>query len=130
MLLQGGDATIIATGAVLPMALEAAKALRERGTEVSLIDMHTVKPLDVEAVRNALKKTRAVLTVEDHNVINGLGSAVSEVAAEYGGALVRRMGVQDRFSESGPYLELLKKNGVSVQGIITAMEEMLFRQEA
>lgn len=79
--------------------------------------MHTIKPLDVEAVKKAIETTGKIITVEDHNIINGLGSAVCEVAAEMGKGTVRRIGVQDHFGESAPYEELLKMNGITSENI-------------
>ncbi len=125
LLKQGGDVTIIAAGSVLHLAVKAAKQLEAGGVSVRLIDMHTIKPLDREAVQRALEETGAVLTVEDHNIINGLGSAVCEVAAEYGKGRVRRMGVQDQFGESGPYYTLLEKNGVKAESIAEAAKGMI-----
>ena len=79
--------------------------------------MHTVKPLDTAAVTAAIQEIGRVVTVEDHNIINGIGSAVCEVAAGLGRGVVKRMGVQDQFGESGPYFDLLEKNGVTAQSI-------------
>ena len=76
--------------------------------------MHTIKPLDREAVVKAIHETGRIVTIEDHNILNGLGSAVAEVMAEEGKGKLKRMGVQDRFGESGPYELLLADNGVSV----------------
>ena len=80
--------------------------------------MHTIKPLDTDVVKDCLETIGKVITVEDHNIINGLGSAVCEVAAELGKGKVKRMGIQDRFGESAPYEHLLAKNGVSVDHIV------------
>ncbi len=117
---SGNDVTIIASGSVLHLAVQAAEQLEAEGVSVRLIDMHTIKPLDKEIVRKALEETGAVITVEDHNIINGLGSAVCEVAAELGKGRVKRMGVQDQFGESGPYYKLLEKNGVTAELIAEA----------
>ena len=106
-------------------AYEAADLLEEKGISVRLLDMHTIKPLDTEAVLDALKKTGRVITVEDHNVINGLGSAVCEVAAEAGTGKVIRIGIQDHFGESAPYEKLLDKNGISVDNIVSKAMELL-----
>ncbi|MDD3439758.1 MAG: transketolase family protein [Clostridiaceae bacterium] len=117
---SGNDVTIIASGSVLHLAVKAAEQLEAEGVSVRLIDMHTIKPLDKEIVRKALEETGAVITVEDHNIINGLGSAVCEVAAELGKGRVKRMGVQDQFGESGPYYKLLEKNGITAELIAEA----------
>ena len=87
--------------------------------------MHTIKPIDREAVLSAIRETGAIVTVEDHNVINGLGSAVSEIAAEEGGARVRRIGIQDHFGESAPYDRLLEKSGITADAIISAAKELI-----
>lgn len=122
---KGTDVTIISTGDVLFLAVEAARMLKECSVAVRLIDMHTIKPLDREAVAQALQQTAGIVTVEDHNILNGLGSAVAEVAAELGCGKVIRMGVQDQFGESGPYLELLKKNGITAEAIAESAKALL-----
>lgn len=122
---EGNDISIIASGSVLHMAVEAAEKLEAEGVSVRLLDMHTIKPLDNEAVKKALEETEAILTVEDHNIYNGLGSAVCEIAAELGKGRVKRMGVQDQFGESGPYYKLLEQNGVTVELIVDNVKGML-----
>jgi len=115
--LAGKDATILANGDVLSLAMQAAGEMREEGVSVRLIDMHTIKPLDREAVLKAIYETGRIVTIEDHNILNGLGSAVAEVMAEEGKGKLKRMGVQDRFGESGPYELLLADNGVTVEDV-------------
>ena len=122
---SGNDVTIIASGSVLHLAVQAAERLEAEGGSVRLIDMHTIKPLDKEIVMKALEETGAVITVEDHNILNGLGSAVCEVSAELGKGRVKRMGVQDQFGESGPYYKLLEKNGVTVDLIVDNAKGMI-----
>ncbi len=95
----GKDIAIIANGDTVYLALEAVKKLEEQGISATLLDMHTIKPLDREAVVECLDIGN-IVTVEDHNILNGLGSAVCEVAAEEGMGRVKRIGVQDRFGES------------------------------
>lgn len=114
---EGGDVAIIAAGAIMSLAVQACDLLHAQGIEARLLDMHTIKPLDTAAVTAAVEEIGRIVTVEDHNIINGLGSAVCEVAADLGRGTVRRMGVQDQFGESGPYFDLLKKNGVTAQSI-------------
>ena len=84
----------------------------------------TIKPLDVEAVTAAINDIGKVITVEDHNIINGLGSAVCEVAAEMGKGLVKRVGIRDQFGQSAPYERLLAMNGVTVEDIVAIAESM------
>lgn len=125
VLREGSNVAIIAIGDIMSIALEAADRLKEEGISVRLLDMHTLKPLDVEAVKAAVLETGRIITVEDHNILNGLGSAVSEVVAEIGGAVVRRIGIQDKFGESGPYESLLADNGITVDNIIKTAKQLL-----
>lgn len=115
---DGKDIAIIANGDTVRLAIEAGKKLQAEGISARVIDMHTIKPLDTDVVKDCLETIGKVITVEDHNIINGLGSAVCEVAAELGKGKVKRMGIQDRFGESAPYEHLLAKNGVSVDPIV------------
>ena len=122
---EGTDLCIIAAGAVMSLVQQACQMLEEQGISVRLLDMHTIKPLDREAVLAAIEQTGRIITVEDHNILNGLGSAVCEVAAEAGKGVVKRMGIQDQFGESGPYYDLLQKNGVTSQAIVAQALEIL-----
>lgn len=115
---DGKDIAIIANGDTVRLAIEAGKKLQDEGISARIIDMHTIKPLDTDVVKDCLETIGKVITVEDHNIINGLGSAVCEVAAELGKGKVKRLGIQDRFGESAPYEHLLAKNGVSVDHIV------------
>ena len=82
--------------------------------------MHTIKPLDVDVVKDCVENIGKIITIEDHNIINGLGSAVCEVVAEMGKGKVKRFGIQDQFGESAPYNRLLEKNGITVDAIVAA----------
>ncbi|MEM1504078.1 transketolase C-terminal domain-containing protein [Domibacillus sp. 8LH] len=121
---NGKDIAIIANGDTVYLALEAAKQLEEQGISVTLLDMHTIKPLDREAVVECLDIGN-IVTVEDHNILNGLGSAVCEVAAEEGRGRVKRIGVQDQFGESAPYEKLMEINGITIENIVQTAKEML-----
>jgi len=121
---DGNDIAIIANGDTVFLALEAAKQLEGKGISVKLLDMHTIKPLDRDAVVECVKIGK-IITVEDHNIINGLGSAVSEVVAEEGRGKVRRIGVQDQFGQSAPYEKLLELNGITIENIVNTAQEML-----
>jgi transketolase len=125
VLREGKDAALIASGDVMSFALKAADSLKEQGISVRVLDMHTIKPLDKEAVISAVDDCGVIITVEDHNILNGLGSAVAEVIAEYGKGRLKRMGVQDRFGESGPYEKLLEANGVSPDLIVQEIKKIL-----
>jgi transketolase len=87
--------------------------------------MHTIKPLDEEAVIKAINECGTLITVEDHNILNGLGSAVSEVLAEYGKGKLKRIGIKDKFGESGPYDKLLVANGITVEEILKSAKALL-----
>lgn len=125
LLRDGHDVTIIANGDVMSVALAAADGLAAQGVTVRLLDMHTIKPIDREAVIAAIRDTGAIVTVEDHNIINGLGSAVSEIVAEAGGARVKRIGIPDRFGESAPYERLLEKCGITRESIMAACKMLM-----
>ena len=121
---DGKDVTIIANGDTVRLAIDAAKQLEDGGLQATVLDMHTIKPLDVDAVKEAIKTTGKIVTVEDHNILGGLGSAVSEVVAEAGTGIVRRIGVQDCFGQSAPYDRLLAMNGITVENIVKQAKEL------
>ena len=118
LLLSGSDVAIIANGDTVRLALEAAEALAASGIEARVLDMHTIKPLDNDAVADCIDSIGKIITVEDHNILNGLGSAVCELAAEAGRGKVKRIGIQDRFGMSAPYESLLAMNGITVENIV------------
>lgn len=115
---DGSDVSIIANGDTVRLALEAAETLAAAGISARVLDMHTIKPLDVEAVHACVADIGKIITVEDHNILNGLGSAVADVVAESNGALLRRVGIQDQFGMSAPYDRLLAMNGVTTEHIV------------
>ncbi len=117
----GADATIIANGDMVTHAMQAADALAANGIDVTVIDMHTVKPLDEECVIEHCAGKRFVVSVEDHQINGGLGSAVAEVLAENCPVPMKRIGLRDTFAESGPYLELLEKYGMDAPAIERAV---------
>lgn len=115
---DGKDITLIGTGSILKNVLDAAEKLKADGIDVRVIDMHTIKPIDEEAVIKAIDETEKIVTVEDHNVIGGLGSAVAEVIAEYGKkSLFRRMGLCDFSSGYGTYAQIKERNGIGTENI-------------
>ncbi len=124
LLRDGRGAAIIANGDTVHLALEAARLLAAKGIETRVLDMHTIKPLDTEAVIAAVNDTGKIVTVEDHNVINGLGTAVSAVVAELGRGVVRRIGVQDHFGQSAPYERLMELSGITPAAIAAAVEAL------
>lgn len=122
---EGDDLTIFANGDTVCIAMEAAEQMAEDGIRAEVYDVHTIKPLDAEAVKAAVEKSGRIITVEDHNIINGLGSAICEVAAEAGKGKVVRIGVQDHFGESAPYEKLLEMNGITVDNICDKAKELM-----
>jgi transketolase len=119
---DGNDATIVSTGVMLREALRAARSLAEVGVDVRVIDMETIRPLDGEAIREAVAATGVVVTVEDHMVTNGLGSAVAECIAEAGIAChLKRLGIPDLFSIIGPPADLYHQHGYDAAGIHAAV---------
>ena len=117
VLREGKDLTIIATGLPVSNCLEAAEKLAADGIDAKVINIHTIKPLDEELVIAAARETGRVVTVEEHSVIGGLGSAVCDVLSEKAPTRVMKIGINDTFGESGPALELLKKYGLDTDSI-------------
>ena len=115
---EGSDVTIIATGLMVNEAIEASKVLEAEGISVELINMHTIKPLDKEAVIKAAKKTGCIVTAEEHNVIGGLGDAVCDAVCEEYPVPVVKLGVEDTFGKSGPAVELLHIFGLDAENIV------------
>jgi len=122
---KGSDVTIIATGIMVSMALEARQKLEEEGISVRVINIHTIKPIDKNIIIDAARETGAIITAEEHSIIGGLGSAVAEVLAENYPVYMERIGVQDTFGESGDGDELLKKYGLSPEKIIEAVKRII-----
>ena len=104
--------------------------MQEKGLSVEVINIHTIKPLDTEAILNSIRKTRCAVTVEEHNVIGGLGDAVGQVAAKQFPVPIEYIGTNDTFGESGKPEELLKKYGLDVPHIIAAAEKVIARKNA
>lgn len=122
---EGKDVAIIANGDTVRLALEAAEVLAKDGITARVLDMHTIKPLDVDAVKACVNDIGKIITVEDHNIINGLGGAVCEVVAEMGKGIVKRIGIQDQFGQSAPYERLLAINGITTEDIAAAAKALL-----
>ena len=115
---EGEDSTIFATGVTVSEAITAQKELKERGINVRVIDVHTIKPLDEEMIIKCAKETKRLISVEDHNIIGGIGSAISEVLTDKFPTKLERMGVNDTFGKSGNAKELLKYFKIDSQAII------------
>ena len=115
---EGTDASIIATGVTVSEAIKAQEELKEKGINVRVIDMHTIKPIDKEIIIKCAKETKRIITLEDHSIIGGLGSAVCEVLSEEYPYKVERMGIKDTFGTSGKAEELLKHFEINSDAIV------------
>ena len=115
---DGKDVAIIATGILVPEAIEAGKQLADMGIRARVINMATIKPLDEDLVIQAARECGKIVTVEEHNILGGLGEAVTAVLAEHVPVPVHRIGVRDAFGHSGPAAELLKQFGLTAKDIV------------
>ena len=119
----GDDVTLIGTGVMVGRCLEAAEVLTGEGVEARVLEVHTIKPLDVECVLQAARETGALVTAEEHSVVGGLGGAVAETVADACPVPVKRVGLADTFAESGPHYELLDRYGMSVNDVAVAARQ-------
>ena len=119
---NGTDATVFATGVVVPEAIKAKEELEKQGINIRVVDIHTIKPIDKELIIKCAKETKKLVSIEDHNIIGGIGSAISEVLTEEYPAKLIRMGMKDRFGKSGPAKELLKYFGLTSEDIIAVVK--------
>jgi transketolase len=125
---KGTDISIFACGHMVWNAIQAGIALEEKGISVEVVNIHTIKPLDEEAVIESLRKTKCAVTAEEHNIIGGLGDAIAQVAAKHCPVPIEYVGTKDVFGESGTPAQLLKKYGLDVPDIIAAAEKALSRK--
>jgi transketolase len=128
MVREGSDVTVIACGLMVGPALEAADKLAGENIGVRVINMHTIKPIDREAIEKAARETKAIVTAEEHNIIGGLGSAVAEVLTATVPVVQEMVGVKDTFGESGPPAELLEKYGLNANAIVEAVKKVILRK--
>lgn len=105
---EGTDATVFATGVVVPEAIKAKEELEKEGINIRVVDIHTIKPIDEELIIKCAKETKKLISIEDHSIVNGLGTAISDVLTEKYPAKLIKMGIKDRFGKSGPAKELLE----------------------
>src|SRR3982751_2696944 len=125
---EGTDVRIFACGHMVWNAIQAGVALEEKGISVEVINIHTVKPIDEEAILNSIRKTKCAVTAEEHNIFGGMGDAVAQVAAKHFPIPIEYVGTRDTFGESGTPTELLKKYGMDVPDIIAATEKVMARK--
>ena len=124
----GTDVSIFACGHMVWKAIEAGIILQDKGLSVEVVNIHTIKPLDEEAILQSIRKTKCAVTVEEHNIIGGLGDAVAQVAAKYFPVAIEYVGTKDTFGESGKPLDLLKKYGLDTPDIVVAAEKVIKRK--
>ena len=125
---DGSDVTIVSTGLMVSMALEAAETLAAEGIQARVINIHTIKPIDAEIITKAAKETGAIVTAEEHNIIGGLGSAVAEVVGENAPVPVVRVGMKDTYGHSGTVPALLEQYGLTPAAIAEAAKKALARK--
>ena len=119
---DGTDATVFATGVVVSEAIKAKEELAKEGINIRVIDIHTIKPIDEELIIKCAKETKKLISIEDHSVVNGLGTAISDVLTEKYPAKLIKMGIKDRFGKSGPAKELLRYFGLTSEAIIATVK--------
>lgn len=120
---EGTDGTVFATGVAVEQALKAQKELKEKGIEIRVVDVHTIKPIDKEMIIKCAKETKKLVSIEDHNIIGGLGSAISEVLIEEYPVKLERMGIKDTFGKSGKAEELMKYFEITATDIVNKFEK-------
>jgi len=125
VLKEGTDVTLVACGLMVPVALEVAEQLAAEGVNAEVINIHTIKPLDTELITTSAAKTGKVVTIEEHSVIGGLGSAVCQALAENAPVPVKVIGVQDTYGESGPALQVLAKYGLDTPSVLASVKDFL-----
>lgn len=120
---DGTDATIFATGVTVSEAIKAQGILKEKGINVRVVDVHTIKPIDKEMIVKCAKETKKLISIEDHNIIGGLGSAISEVLTDECPTKLIRLGIKDIFGKSGKAIELMKYFGITAEDLVKILEQ-------
>ena len=128
VLREGTDVTLITCGVMLARSLQAAEVLAAEGVDARVVEMHTIKPLDEALVLRCAEETGGLITVEEHSIVGGLGGAVAECLAETAAAPLVRLGLRDRFAETGPYDALLDKYGLGVADVVAAAQRLRARR--
>lgn len=128
VLKDGTDVTIIANGLMVPEALKAHEILQSEGISARIVNMHTIKPIDKELIIDSIKKTGAIVTAEEHNIIGGLGSAVAEVVCKNAPAPIEMVGIEDKFGKSGVPAKLLEEYGLTAENIAKKAHDVLKRK--
>ena len=126
---EGSDVSVFACGHLVWKAIEAAKILQEKGISVDLINIHTIKPIDEDAVIRSINKTRCAVTAEEHNIIGGLGDSIAQIAGRNMPVPIEWIGTNDTFGESGTPDQLLEKYGLTAEHIVQAVEKVISRKK-
>ncbi len=126
---EGTDVSIFACGHMVWQAIEAGKQLEEKGISVEVVNIHTIKPLDTEAILKSIRKTKCAVTVEEHNIIGGLGDAIAQVATKNFPIPIEYIGTNDTFGESGTPMQLLTKYGLDAPHIVNAVQKVMARKD-
>jgi len=126
---EGSDVSIFACGHLVWIAIEAGKILQEKGISVDIVNIHTIKPIDVDAIVKSIAKTKCAVTAEEHNIIGGLGDSIAQVAAKNLPVPIEYVGTNDTFGESGTPEQLLEKYGLTAQHIVAAAEKAIARKK-
>ncbi len=126
---EGTDVSIFACGHMVWNAIQAGVLLQEEGISVEVINIHTIKPVDEEAVTNSIRKTKCAVTAEEHNIIGGLGDTIAQCAAKNFPVPIEYVGTKDTFGESGKPVDLLKKYGLDIPDIVTAAKKVMARKK-
>ena len=129
ILKKGKDAVIFATGTMVHESLKAAEILKKDKIDVYVVNIHTIKPIDEKLIIDLAKKTNCVVTAEDHNIIGGLGSAVAEVMSENHPCIMKRIGLEDKYGESGKYDELYDKYGLSAKHVVEKIKGVIKKKK-
>lgn len=127
---DGNDVSIFACGHLVWKAIEAGRILEEKGISVEVINIHTIKPLDIDAILTSIGKTKCAVTCEEHNIIGGLGDSIAQVAAKHSPIPIEYVGTNDTFGESGKPAELLTKYGLDAPNIVAAAEKVIARKNS
>lgn len=120
---EGTDATIFATGVTVNETIKAQGILKERNINIRVVDVHTIKPIDKEMIVKCAKETKKLISIEDHNIIGGLGSAISEVLTDECPTKLIRIGIKDTFGKSGKAIELMKYFGITAEDLVKILEQ-------
>ena len=119
---EGTDATVFATGVTVSEAIKAKEELEKQGINIRVVDIHTIKPIDEDIIIKCAKETKKLISVEDHSIIGGLGTAISEVLVDKYPAHLTKLGIKDQFGKSGKAVQLLEYYGLTADGIMEAVK--------